>query len=71
MKRLLIIIVAVLGSTALFAQDQDQDRLMLVDGDVLQIRDRDQIRLQDKIILTDGTTVNPDGTFQKRSFAFA
>jgi hypothetical protein len=39
---------------------------MLVDGDVLQIRDRDQIRLQDKIILTDGTTVNPDGTFQKR-----
>jgi hypothetical protein len=39
---------------------------MLVDGDVLQIRDRDQIRLQDKIILTDGTTVNPDGTFQKK-----
>jgi hypothetical protein len=35
---------------------------MLVDGDVLQIRDRDQIRLQDKIILTDGTTVNPDGS---------
>jgi hypothetical protein len=66
MKRLLIIVFAVLGSTALFAQDQDQDRLMLVDGDVLQIRDRDQIRLQDKIILTDGTTVNPDGTFQKR-----
>jgi hypothetical protein len=31
---------------------------MLVDGDVLQIRDRDQIRLQDKIILTNGTTVN-------------
>jgi hypothetical protein len=29
MKRLLIIIVFVLGSTALFAQDQDQDRLML------------------------------------------
>jgi hypothetical protein len=55
---------AVLGNTALFAQDQDQDRLM--DGDVLQIRDRDQIRLQDKIILTDGTTVNPDGTFQKK-----
>jgi hypothetical protein len=39
---------------------------MLVDGDVLQIRDRDQIRLQDKIILTDGTTVNPDGTSRKK-----
>jgi hypothetical protein len=50
----------------IIAQDQDQDRLMLVDGDVLQIRDRDQIRLQDKIILTNGTTVNPDGTFQKK-----
>jgi hypothetical protein len=63
-------VFAVLGNTALFAQDQDprpkQDRLMFVDGDVLQIKDRDQIRLQDKIILTDGTTVNPDGTFQKR-----
>jgi hypothetical protein len=35
------------------------------DGDVLQIRDRDQIRLQDKIILTDGTTVNPDGPSRK------
>jgi hypothetical protein len=47
--------ILVLGNTALFNririnQDQDQDRLMLVDGDVLQIKDRDQIRLQDKII---------------------
>jgi hypothetical protein len=51
MKRLLIIIVfAVLGSTALFAQDQDQDRLMLVDGDVLQIRDRDQIHTRQNYI---------------------
>jgi hypothetical protein len=57
---------AVLGSTALFAQDQDQDRLMLVDGDVLQIRDRDQIRLQDKIILTNGTTVNQMVLSRKR-----
>jgi hypothetical protein len=38
---------------------------MLVDGDVLQIRDRDQIRLQDKIILTNGTTVNQDGPSEK------
>ena len=68
MKRLLIILVcAVIGSTALFAQDQD--RLILVDGDVLQIRDLNQIRLQDKLTLSDGTTVNPDGTYQKKGNA--
>ncbi|SRX55464.1 DUF6799 domain-containing protein [Aequorivita sp. CIP111184] len=49
------------------SQDQDRDRLMLVDGDVLQIRDRDQIRLQDKVTLNDGTVINPDGTFQIRN----
>jgi hypothetical protein len=68
-KWLLIILVLQFLSTIICTGSrpaQKQDRLMLVDGDVLQIRDRDQIRLQDKIILTDGTTVNPDGTFQKK-----
>jgi len=61
-----------LGATALTAQDQDkvqdrdQDRLMLVDGDVLQIRDRDQIRLQDPITLNDGTVVYPNGSYLTR-----
>jgi len=36
---------------------------MMVDGDVLQIRDRDQIRLQEPITLEDGTIVNPDGSY--------
>ena len=39
---------------------------MLVDGDVLQIKNRDHIRLQEKITLNDGTIVNPDGTFQTK-----
>ena len=68
-KALLLIAFVVLVTTAISAQDKVQDRdrdqirLMLVDGDVLQIRDRDQIRLQDPIRLNDGTTINPDGTY--------
>jgi len=58
----------VLGTVGLVAQDtdRDRDRLMLVDGDVLQIRDQEQIRLRDKITLNDGTIVHPDGTYQTR-----
>ncbi len=39
---------------------------MLVDGNVLQIRDRDQIRLHDPITLNDGTVVNPNGSYLTR-----
>ena len=72
MKKVLLLIVFIaLGATTIVAQDKDQNkdqdrdqvRLMLVDGDVLQIRDRDQIRLQDPIRLNNGTTLNPDGTY--------
>lgn len=70
MKRtLLLAVFAVLGTTMLVAQDRDQiqdrdqDRLMLVDGEVLQIRDQDQIRLNEPITLNDGTVINPDGTY--------
>lgn len=69
-KVILLIAFVVFGTTTLTAQDQkqdiDRDRLMLVDGDVLQIRDRDQIRLKDKITLNDGTVINPDGTYFTR-----
>lgn len=69
-----LLVLIVFGTITLHAQEtdqvkdqnQDRDRLMLVDGDVLQIRDRDQIRLQDKVTLNDGTVLNPDGTFQTR-----
>ena len=73
MKKVIFVIVfVVLGTTAIMAQDKDQDRvqnqdrLMLVDGDVLQIRDQDQIQLKDKMTLKDGTTINPDGSYQTR-----
>lgn len=73
MKKLKILVAfVVLGTMALTAQDQDkiqdrdQDRVMLVDGDVLQIRDRDQVRLQDPVTLSDGTVINPDGSYLTR-----
>ena len=73
MKRTWILAAfVVLGTTMLVAQDRDQiqdrdqDRLMLVDGEVLQIRDREQIRLKEPLTLDDGTVVNPDGTYMTR-----
>jgi len=74
MKKLVTFLMfIVLGTVGLIAQDKDQikdqdrdrDRIILVDGDVLQIRDRDQVRLHDKITLNDGTIVNLDGTYIK------
>lgn len=74
MRKLAIFLAfIVLGTVGLVAQDKDQikdqirdrDRIILVDGDVLQIRDRDQIRLHGKITLNDGTVVNADGTYIK------
>jgi ferredoxin-like protein FixX len=69
MKRILFLVIAFLGTAMLTAQDQDRDRdrLMMVDGDVLQIRDRDQIRLQAPIRLNDGTLVNPNGSYTTRN----
>lgn len=68
MKKLaMFLIFIVLGTLGLVAQDQDRDRIILIDGDVLQIRDYDQIRLINKITLNDGTIVNPDGTYLTRN----
>lgn len=68
MKKLaMFIIFIVLGTLGLLAQDKDRDRIIMLDGEVLQIRDRDQIRLQDKITLNDGTVVNPNGTYVTRN----
>ena len=74
MKKLTFYLMfVVLGTLVLSAQqkdqlkDRDRERIMMLDGDVLQIRDRDQIRLKDKITLNDGTVVNPDGTYITRN----
>ena len=62
----------VLGTALLTAQERDQDRiqdqdrtkLVMVDGEMLELRDRAQLRLKEKQTLADGTIVHPDGTYQ-------
>ncbi|MFO8146381.1 MAG: DUF6799 domain-containing protein [Gillisia sp.] len=72
MKNLLILLALLVFNPVMNAQDQikdqdrDQTRLMMVDGDLLQIRDRDQVQLKDKITLNDGTVLSPNGRYVTR-----
>jgi len=75
MKRMFFLLAFVfLGTTALTAQERDQDRiqdqdrtkLVMVNGEMLELRDRAEMRLKEKQTLDDGTVVNPDGTYQTR-----
>jgi len=73
-KKLLIAAFVILGTTSLMAQEHDRDRiqdqdrtkLVMVNGEMLELRDRAEMHLREKQTLTDGTVVFPDGTFQTR-----
>ena len=45
-------------------RNQNRFHYTLVDGEVYQIRHRDQVQLQNQLRLENGTTVYPDGTYQ-------
>jgi len=73
MKRnLVLLVLIVLGSMALTAQERDQDRiqdqdrtkLVMVNGEMLELRDRAEMRLKEKQTLSDGSVVSPDGTYE-------
>jgi len=75
MKKMLIFIAfVVFGTTAIVAQERDQDRiqdqdrtkLVMVNGEMLEVRERSHMRLQDKKKLNDGTIVSSDGTYTTR-----
>ncbi len=74
-KIMLLAAFVVLGATMLTAQERDQDRiqdqdrtkLVLVNGEMLELQDRAQLRLKEKQTLADGTIVHPDGTYQTRN----
>ena len=76
-KRMLLAAFVVLGTAALTAQERDQDRiqdqdrtkLVMVDGEMLELRDRAQLRLKEKQTLADGTVINTNGTYQTRDGA--
>lgn len=48
------------------AQNQNRVHYMLVDGEVYQIRNRSQDRLQQQINLADGSVMSPDGSYLTR-----
>ncbi len=73
MKKLVLFLVfVVLCTTGLTAQnqdnyaEQDQGHFMIVNGDVLLIKDGHPILLEGRITLSDGTIVNTDGTYQTK-----
>jgi len=73
-KLVLFLVIVIVHITSLTAQDQYsnqeqlQGHIMIVNGDVLLIQDNHPMRLQSGITLSDGTIVNPDGTYQTKDF---
>ena len=76
MKRFIIFLVLVVfTTTGLVAQERDQDRiqdqdrtnLTMVNGEMLQLRDRAQVRLKERITLNDGTVITPKGLYTTKN----
>lgn len=75
MKKLILFLVFVVAYTTGFTaqdldsnQEQNHDQIMVVNGDVLLIQNNHPMPLQSRITLSDGTIVNPDGTYQTKDF---
>lgn len=75
MKRIIYLVVfTFLGTAWLTAQERDRDRIqdqdrtkmVMVNGEMLELRDRAEMRLKEKATLSDGTEVFPNGTYQTR-----
>ncbi|MBT8293559.1 MAG: hypothetical protein KJN70_09800, partial [Eudoraea sp.] len=73
MKKIFFLVAfVVLGSIVLTAQERDQDRiqdqdrtkLVMINGEMLELRDRVEMRLKEKQTLSDGSVVSPDGTYE-------
>lgn len=72
MKKVVVFLVFVVFATiSLTAQERDRDRiqnqdrtnLTMVNGEMLQLRDRAEIRVRERITLNDGTVVSPNGNY--------
>ncbi len=73
-RKLMMAIFVVLGTALLSAQEHDRDRiqdqdrtkLIMVNGEMFELKDRAEMHLMEKQTLSDGTVINPDGTYQTR-----
>ncbi len=75
MKKLcLLTAIMLLSALTLTAQEQDRDRiqdqdrtkLVMINGEMLELRDRAEMHLREKQTLEDGTVVFPNGQYQTR-----
>ena len=44
-------------------QDQDRTNLTMINGEMLQLRDRAEVRVKERVTLKDGTIVSPNGNY--------
>ena len=72
MKKVVVFLIFVVFATSgLTAQEQDRDRiqdqdrtnLTMVNGEMLQLRDRAEVRVRERVTLNDGTVVSPNGNY--------
>ncbi|KAA3622224.1 MAG: hypothetical protein DWP94_08760 [Flavobacterium sp.] len=72
MKKMLIIaVMLMIGSSVLMAQERDQDRvqdqdrtkLVMIDGEMLEVQERAQQRLTNQLRLNDGTILESNGRY--------
>ncbi|MDG1572460.1 hypothetical protein OZ410_09045 [Robiginitalea sp. M366] len=71
-KNILGLVLLAMVSPVLAAQDQDRDRIqdqdrthfVALNGEMLQLRDRAEIHLREKQMLTDGTVLYPNGSYE-------
>ena len=70
-KLVAFLILVVFATTVLVGQERDRDRiqdqdrtnLTMINGEMLQLRDRTEARLRERITLNDGTVITPNGNY--------
>ncbi|MEQ9404606.1 MAG: DUF6799 domain-containing protein [Cyclobacteriaceae bacterium] len=77
MKGTVFLMVLILGIGTSFSQAQTQkkeqqrtqlqEHFMYQDGQMLRIREGEQMQLREKMQLKNGITINPDGTYQLKN----
>lgn len=56
-----------LSKAQIQVRNQNRYLLTMINGEMYQIKNKSQEKIQNQLQLGDGTTVNPDGTYQERN----
>lgn len=71
-KKIVGLVLLAMAATTLTAQEQDRDRiqdqdrtkLVVVNGEMLQVRERAEIHVRERVTLSDGTVLQPNGAYE-------